>query len=55
VDDVRVFLAKGCVVTCDPHEAVLDDQLGEGHVLLCILYYLAIVSVTMTIWTWPLV
>jgi hypothetical protein len=42
------------VVACDPHEAVLDDRLGEDHVGLCILYCPAIVSIVMTIWKWPL-
>jgi hypothetical protein len=55
VNDGGVFIAKGQVVACDPHEAILDDQLGADHVGLCILYYLAIVSTMMTIWKWPLV
>jgi hypothetical protein len=25
LDNVGVFLAKGHVVACDPHEAILDD------------------------------
>jgi hypothetical protein len=55
VDDARVFLAKGCVVVCNPQETVLDDRLGEDHVGLCILYCLTIVSTMMTIWKWLLV
>jgi hypothetical protein len=54
-DLVKVFLAKGRVVTCDPHEVVLDDQLGEEHVGLCILYCPVIMSKVMTIWKWLLV
>jgi hypothetical protein len=54
VDDAGVFLAKGCVVTCDPQEVVLDDWLGEDHVGLYIFYCLSIMSTMMTIWKWPL-
>jgi hypothetical protein len=43
------------VVACDPHEAIFDDRLGEDHVGLCILYFLAIMSTMMTIWKWLLV
>ncbi len=43
------------MVACNPHEAILNDWLGEDHVGLCILYYLAIVSIVMTIWKWLLV
>jgi len=51
-----VFIAKGQVqVACDPHEAIFDDQLGEDHVGLYILYFLAIMSIVMTIWNWLLV
>jgi hypothetical protein len=54
VNDVGVFLAKGCVVACNPQEVVLDDRLGEDHVGLCILYCLTTMSTVMTIWKWPL-
>ncbi len=49
VNDVRVFLAKGHVVTCDPHEIVFDDLLRGEHVGLCILYCLVTMSTMMTI------
>jgi hypothetical protein len=54
VDNVGVFLAKDHVVACDPHEATLDDQLGEDHVGLCILYCPVTMSIMMTIWKWTL-
>jgi hypothetical protein len=43
VNNGGVFITKCQVVTCDPHEAILDDWLGEDHVGLCILYYPVIV------------
>ncbi len=49
-----VFIVKGRMVACDPHEAIIDDRFGEDHVGLCILYYLATILVVMTIWKWPL-
>jgi hypothetical protein len=54
MDNVGVFLTKGHVVVCDSLEVVIDDRLGEEHVGLCILSCLAIVSIMMTIWKWPL-
>jgi len=38
------------VVACDPHEIVLDNHLGEDHVLYC----LENVLIVMTIWKWSL-
>ncbi len=35
-------------------DAILDDQLREDHVGLCILCCPNIVSTVMTIWRWPL-
>ncbi len=52
--DVGVFVMIGCVITCDPKEVILDNQLGEDHVGINILYYLINVSTIMTIWKWPL-
>jgi len=49
VNDVGVFLAKGHLVACDPHEVVFDYWLGEDHVGVCILYCLATMSIVMTI------
>jgi hypothetical protein len=37
------------MIACDPMEVVLDDQFGEDHVGLCILYCPGIVSMVMTI------
>ncbi len=54
VDNVGVFLAKGRVVTCNPHEAVLDDQLGKDHVGFYTLYCHVNMSEMMTIWKWLL-
>jgi hypothetical protein len=54
VDNVGVFLVKDRVVACDPHEAILDDQFGEDHVGLYLLYCLVTASIVMTIWKWPL-
>ncbi len=44
----------GCVITSNPKEAVLDNQLGEDHVGLNILYCPNNVLVIMIIWKWPL-
>jgi hypothetical protein len=49
VDDAGVFIVTRCVITCDPKEAVLDNQLGEDHVGLNILYCPKDVSTIMTI------
>jgi hypothetical protein len=46
-------LQKGHVVACGPHEAVLDDQLKEDHVGLCILYCPTTVLAMVTICKWP--
>jgi hypothetical protein len=40
VINVGVFVVIGHVITCDPKEAILDDQLGKDHVGLNILYLL---------------
>jgi hypothetical protein len=55
VDDVGVYVASGCVIVYDPREALLDNQLGEDHVGVSILYCLNNVLVVMMIWKWPLV
>jgi hypothetical protein len=52
VNDAGVFLAKGHVVACDLHEALLNDQLREKHVRFCILYCPTIVLVVVTICKW---
>jgi hypothetical protein len=54
VDNDGVFIAKGQMAACDPQEIILDDQLDEDHVELCIWYYPGIVSIVMTIWKWSL-
>ncbi len=40
VNDVGLFVVSGHVITSDPREAVLDNQLGEDHVSVSIFYYL---------------
>jgi len=40
VDDVGLFVANGCVIVSDPREGVLDNQFGEDHVNVNILYCL---------------
>jgi hypothetical protein len=54
VDDVGLFIASGCVTTCNPKEAILDNQLGEDHVGMNISYCSNNVSTIMTIWKWLL-
>ncbi len=54
VDDNGVFITKGQVVACGPHETILNDQLGEDHVGLWILYCHGIVLTWMIIWKWLL-
>jgi hypothetical protein len=43
------------VIACDPREVIFDNQLGEDHVGVSILYCLTNVSTIMTIWKLPLV
>jgi hypothetical protein len=54
VDNAGVFLAKDCVVACNPQEVVLNDWFKEDHVGLCILYCPMTMLVVMIIWKWPL-
>ncbi len=54
VDDVGLFIASGHVISCDPKEVVLDNQLGEDHVGVSILYCLNNISMVITIRKWPL-
>ncbi len=54
VNDEGVFVDKGWINACDPREAMLDDDLGEDHVGLFILYCLDDISTIMNIWKWPL-
>ncbi len=54
VDDAWVFIASGCVITCDPREAILDDQHGECHIGFNTLYCSNIVLAIMIIWKWML-
>ncbi len=53
LDDDGVLIAKGQLIACDPMDTILDDQLGEDHVGLCIMCCLSIISAVMTIWRWP--
>ncbi len=50
MDDVGVFVTKGQVIICHQWDAILDDQFGEDHVGLCILYFLNNILTIMTIW-----
>jgi hypothetical protein len=54
VDDVGLFVTSGHVIACDLREAVLDNQFGEDHVGVSILYCPNNISVVMTIWKWLL-
>jgi hypothetical protein len=54
VDDVGLFVASGYVIVSDPREAILDNQLGEDHVGVNVLYCLNNISAVMTIWKWLL-
>jgi hypothetical protein len=49
-----VFFAKGCVMTCNPRETILDNILGHDHVGLTILYYPGGISMIMINWKWSL-
>jgi hypothetical protein len=48
------FVAKGWIIACDPKEALFNDDLGEDHVGILILYYPNDISTIMSIWGWPL-
>ncbi len=52
--DFGLFVASGHVIAYDPREAIFDNQLGEDHVGVNILYYSNNISVVMTIWKWLL-
>jgi hypothetical protein len=54
VDDVGLFVISGRVITSDPREAIIDNQLGEDHVNVSILYCPNNISIVMKIWNWPL-
>ncbi len=54
MDDVGLFVTNGHVIACNLWEVVLDNQLGEDHVGVSILYCPNNVSMVMTIWKWLL-
>ncbi len=54
MDDVGLFVASGHVITCDPREIIIDNQLGEDHIKMNILYRSNNISAIMTIWKWLL-
>jgi hypothetical protein len=54
IDVEAVFVAREWNNCMWPKEEVLDDDLGEDHVGLCILYCLDDILVIMNIWRWPL-
>jgi len=49
VDDVGLFVTSGHVIACDLREAILDNQFGEDHVSVSILYCPNNISAVMTI------
>jgi hypothetical protein len=49
MDDVGLFVTSGCVIACNLREVILDNQLGEDHVRVNILYCLNNVSMVMII------
>jgi hypothetical protein len=53
VDVKGVFIVRGQLITCDPREVVLDDDLGENRFRLFILYFPNNITI-MSIWKWPL-
>lgn len=54
VDVEGVFIVTGRVIACDPREVVLNDDLGEDHFELFILYCRNDKSTIMSIRKWPL-
>ncbi len=54
VDVEGVYVDREWIIVCDSREEVLDDDLGEDHVGLFILYCLNDILVIMNIWRWPL-
>ncbi len=54
MDDVGLFIVNGHVIACDPKEAVFDNQLGEDHVGVNILYCPNNISMIMISWKWSL-
>jgi hypothetical protein len=56
--NVSLWMILGCslqvaIITCDPNEAILDNQLGENHVEVNILYCPNDIAIK-TIRKWPL-
>ncbi len=54
LDDVGVFVASGHVIAYDPRKAIFNNQLGENHVGVNLLYCPSNVLVVMTICKWSL-
>ncbi len=54
MDDVGLFIASSHVIAYDAREVIFDNQLGEDHVKVSILYHLNNISVVMIIWKWSL-
>jgi hypothetical protein len=54
VDDVGLFVVNGHVIACGPREVALDNQLGEDHVGVNILYSPDNILMVVTIWKWLL-
>jgi hypothetical protein len=54
VNHVGEMVVEGRIVTCDPRELVLDNNLGEIDVRVTIFSYPNDRSQIMSIWKWPL-
>jgi hypothetical protein len=54
VNHVGKNIVEGRIVTCDPKEPILDDDIGETDVGVTILNCLKDKSLIMSIWKWPL-
>ncbi len=54
MDDVGLFVVNGHVIACGPREVALDNQLGEDHVGVNILYSPDNILMVVTIWKWLL-
>jgi hypothetical protein len=54
LNHVGEIIVERRIVTYDPREPILDDNLGETNVRVIIFNYLKDQSHIMSIWRWPL-
>jgi hypothetical protein len=54
VDVEGAFIVKGQLIACDPREVMFNDDLGEDHVGIFILFCPYDISAVMSIWRWQL-